>query len=121
MPKKKTSQVSGADSWRVIAMGYPETEATPSCNKTAFKARKKSFLFLGEEVDSYNVMVKLGDSRPEAEALAAESPEKVSVGPHWITAEFTEDELLPSEMVQRWGDESFRLVAPKTLIKKLDS
>ena len=92
----------------------------PSCNKTAFKARKKSFLFLGELDGRYNIMVRLGDSRFEAEAVAEKDPDLVSVGPHWVTAEFANKYKFPVGLVARWIDESFRLVAPKKLIAELD-
>ena len=113
----KSPTVSGPQSWRSAAEKYPELEAVPSCNKTAFKARKKSFLFLGEDENSYNIMVKLGDSRAEAEELAAKNPDRISVGPHWTTAEFDNNAKLARELVERWVEESFRLVAPKTLVK----
>ena len=120
MPKKKSSQVKGAQAWRTVALRYPECEEGTACNKSAFKARKKSYLFLGTDMNSYNVMVKLGDSRNEAERMAANDPDNVSVGPHWITATFDDKTPLPTEMVERWIDESFRLAAPKKLVALLD-
>ncbi len=88
----------------------------PSCTKIAYKAGGKSFLFLGTGDGDYEIMVKLGDSRKEAEAMAAEHPDKVHVGPHWITATFKERQRLSKKLVERWIGESFRLCAPKKLI-----
>lgn len=106
---------------RKIALGYPEVEEGTSCDKSAFKARNKTFLFLGTDGTSYNVMLKLKASLPEATRLSAESPEHYVVGVHgWVTITFQLDESPPPGLLEKWIDESFRLLAPKKLVAMLD-
>ena len=120
MAKKKSAKGKGAEAWRAAALSYPETVEVDSCNKKAFKARDKSFLFLGVRDTDYNIMVRLGDSRGEAEKMAAKDPDNISVGPHWITATFASTQALPAGLIRRWIDESWRLLAPKKLVASLD-
>src|SRR5690606_11728936 len=76
----------GVDAIRKVAMRFPGTQEGISCNKVAFNAGKKAFLFIGVGEASYDAMLKLGDSRPEAAALAAREPERCKVGgTGWVT------------------------------------
>lgn len=105
---------------RGIAFRYPEVEEAASCNNRAFKARKKSFLFMGMDDDTWNVRIKLGDSIPEAEGLAKTHLDNYDVGSHgWTKVTFPHDQSPPDGLMERWIDESFRLLVPKTLVKTL--
>jgi hypothetical protein len=96
-----------------IALGFPGTEEGTSCGKRAFKARKKAFLFVGSEESSYNIMLKLHESLPEATRLQAKSPQNYAVGGHgWVKATFKNPEALPSPLFDRWIKESYRLLVP---------
>ena len=59
-----------AEKLRATALRLPEVEEGSSCNKSAFKARKKAFLYLGVKDESYNLMLKIGPSQSEGEKLA---------------------------------------------------
>ena len=37
----------------------------------------------------------------------------------WITARFTKQDKIDVAMLKGWIDESYRAIAPKTLVKKL--
>ena len=102
------------------AMTYPETSEGASCVNRAFKVRKKNFLFVGEKEDgACKVMLKLGPSLAAAEALAA-SDERFEVGgTGWVTVRFDDSERPDEELLKQWVDESFRLLAPKTVLKLL--
>ena len=106
---------------RVIALRYPEAEEGIACRGTSlecstFKARKKAFLFIG----AANVRVKLQDSLAEAAKLAAKEPDRYKVGAHgWVEVKFTSDEPPPLEVLERWIDESYRLLVPKQLAETL--
>ncbi len=105
---------------RKIALQLPEAEEGTSCNKSAFQARKKSFCFMGQKDDSYNVMVKLVDSLPEAEKLKADSPERFKVGLRgWTTLIFPHSESPPSGLLEKWVVESYRALAHKQLVASL--
>ena len=104
-------------------MTYPEVSESPSCINRSFKARKKGFLFLGEkDTGALRLMVKLGSGAESAKAVAGVNPDGWSVkGPGWITGNFTDEEAPPLDVMTDWIDESYRLLAPKTLVAELDA
>lgn len=106
---------------RERALALPEVSEGASCVNRAFKARKKNFLFLGEKPGEIRVMVKLGPGLAAAEQRAADDA-RISVGKHgWLTLRFAPGAPLPMELLGDWLEESYRLVAPKTLVRQLDS
>lgn len=108
------------EAWRTAALKCPETVETPSCSNVAFKARKKAFFFMGAKDEGYLCRLKLGDSLDEAAKLAKAEPERYEVGLHgWMAIRFPHDETPPEGLLERWMDESFRLLAPKTLVRTL--
>jgi hypothetical protein len=108
---------------RTLALAYPEVGEGVACEGTAlekstFKARNKAFLFLG----TADMMVKLGDSLAEAVGLASEEPDRYKVGAHgWVTVSFDDRELPPIDLLERWIDESYRLIAARQLVAMLPS
>ncbi len=102
---------------RARALELPETSEGASCVNRAFKARKKNFLFVGEKPDQVRVMVKLGPSLEAAKALA--DPRVEIGGTGWVTIRFAPAEPLDAELLSSWLIESYRLLAPKTLVKQL--
>jgi hypothetical protein len=120
MAKKAERKSKAAQTGRRIALGYPEVEEGVSCSKASFKARGKAFLFLGAEEGSYTAMMKLGESLAEAGKLAAQQPSCYKVGARgWVTLVFRADESPPLGLMERWIDESFRVLAPKQLVAML--
>ena len=105
--------------WNKLALRYPEAEAGTSCNRTAYRARKKGFLFVGTKDDSYNLMVKLGASRADAKKLAKKDPRFAVGSTGWVTATFQAKETPPRGLLEKWIDESYREVAPKPLVEML--
>lgn len=107
---------------QAFASKYPEVSESPSCVNRSFKARKKGFMFLGEKPDGLlRLMVKLDEGIASAQAVSEERPGEWKVaGPGWVTGNFTDDSAPPIETLQAWVDESYRLLAPKTLVKQLD-
>jgi len=102
---------------RRLALSYPEVEEGTSCRRTSFKARNKAFLFMGSTDESYDVMLKLKDSLPEAKKLAAKQSAHYKAGAGgWVTARFT---LTPPPQLERWIDENYRLLAHKQLVAML--
>ncbi len=106
---------------RALALRYPEAAEGVACKGTAlessvFKARDKSFLFIG----SAELKVKLRESLAEAARLATEEPGRYRVGSSgWVTVRFSPDEPLPLELLKRWTDESYRVVAARQLVAML--
>lgn len=105
------------------AMTFPEVSESPSCVNRSFKARSKGFMFLGEkETGMLRLMVKLGSGVESAKTVAKGNPDGWSVkGPGWITGNFTDDEAPPLDVMTAWINESYRLLAPKTLVSELDA
>ena len=107
---------------RAAALRYPETTEGVACEGTAIekrtiKVRNKAFLFLGKG----DVMLKLRDSAEEAAKLATEQPGRFKLGANgWATAKFSPEEPPPVELLTRWIDESYRLLAPKALVARLE-
>ncbi len=102
---------------RARALSLPETSEGTSCVNRAFEARKKNFLFLGEKDDEVRIMVKLTDSLEQAQAM--DDP-RVSVGKFgWVTLRFAPDKALDAELLEGWVVESYKALAPKSLVKKL--
>src|SRR5947209_8199382 len=99
---------------RKLALKYPEVEEGIACKGTVvecatFKARGKAFLFLART----NLRLKLGESLAEAVALAAKEPGRYEVGAHgWIKVTIGDDPL-PLDVLTRWIDESYRLLAQR--------
>jgi hypothetical protein len=97
---------------RRAALRHPDTHEGISCEGTSLekrtvKAHRKAFVFLGVA----DVMVKLRESLPEARRLARKEPDRYRAGAHgWVKASFAEDEEPPLALLQRWIDESYRLV-----------
>ncbi len=105
---------------RAIAMKLPGTEEGVSCGKCAFKTGGKAFLFMGMDDHSWNLLLKLSDSLPEASALAAKEPHRYGVGrTHWVSVHLPHTVSLPAGLAEGWTRESFRLLAPKKMVALL--
>jgi hypothetical protein len=106
---------------RRLALQYPEAQEGIACagtpaEKSTVKVRNKAFLFLGPA----DMMVKLRDSVAEAAELAAKEPGRYKVGaPGWVTVKFGDGETPPLDLLAKWIDESYRLLAPKQLLALL--
>ena len=83
----------------------------------AVQARGKSFVFLGDKGATYLVRLRVKESLGDAEAWAADEPDVCEVGKFgWLKIVLPADRA-PPEHIARWIDESFRLLAPKSLVK----
>lgn len=115
MAAKQTSQQKLHAKLLNAALALPETEEGIACAGTALekrtiKVRKKAFLFLSAK----DAMLKLSESLPVAEDLAAAEPERYKVGAHgWTTITFGDGKSLPSAQHVKWVKESYSLFAPK--------
>jgi len=106
---------------RRIALGYPETEEGIACKGTAiecatFKVRNKTFLFVG----AVEARLKLRESIDDANKLAVREPARFQVGGQgWVNIVFDSNNSAPLDVLERWIDESYRLIAPKQLVALL--
>ena len=98
------------DAIRRQAATFPDVAEGTSCNQSSFKAGKGTFLFIGPgpKGKGFKAMFKLSASMPQAQKLAAESPERFEVGKTgWVTARFTAEEPLPKRIWGKWLAESY--------------
>jgi hypothetical protein len=112
--QKKGGGIEGA--LREIAMRFPEVQEDVACKGTAvesaaFKAAgSKAFLFVGKTV----ARLKLERSLPESQKLASRHPESCQVGAlGWVTVSLMPDASPKLDVLERWIDESYRLLAGK--------
>ena len=97
---------------REMAAAFSDVDKGTSCNQSSFKAKKRSFLFIGPGAKGvgYKAMFKLKDSMVEAERLASEKPHRFEVGnTGWVTARFSAEDPLPRSIWESWLNESYQL------------
>jgi hypothetical protein len=119
---KETGYQSGLiQNLRIIALRFPEAQEGIACAGTALesrtvKVRNKAFLFVGKN----DLMIKLGESLAEAIKLASKTPGRYKAGANgWIKLTFGDGDSPPPGLLERWIDESYRLLAPKQLVALL--
>lgn len=121
MTRHKNTDGKLGQALRKIALRYPEAEEGIACKGTAvecsaFKARNKTFLFVG----AAEVRLKLQQSLAEATKLAVKEPGRYQVGfLGWIKATLNHGESPPPGLFERWIDESYRLIVHKHLVAML--
>ncbi len=100
---------------RAAALALPGVTEGTSCVNRAFRAGKKAFFYLGEKKGQIYAMVKLG---PSLEEVAASDDPRVSVGNiGWATLRFDPGDA--PEGCVAWVEESYRMLAPRSLVKQL--
>lgn len=109
---------------RKTALSYPETTEDLPWGHPAFKVRGKAFAFMsGGEKEKPGVVtlsVKLPQSRDLALDTGFAEPTHYGLGKHgWVTVTIQTKGGVPLDVVTSWIDESYRAIAPKTLVKKL--
>ncbi len=106
---------------REFALSLPEAVEDFPWDEPVVKVRKKIFVFLGSHPGETRAGcgVKLPESSEEARALGCE-PMGYGLGKSgWVVARFDPKDC-PVDLLLDWIEESYRTVAPKTLVKQLD-
>jgi predicted DNA-binding protein (MmcQ/YjbR family) len=106
---------------RKVALGYPEAfEATP-WGHHAIKVKGKSFVFLAADASTFSLSAKLPSSAGVALKLPFASPTEYGLGRSgWVTARFPRAQRVPLDVLKLWIDESYRAIAPKRLVARLE-
>ncbi len=117
------SFVRAADDLIAHALALPGAWEDHPWGERVAKVGKKVFLFCGKPhgPESLSFSVKL----PRSAVAALDRPECEPTGyglgkSGWVTAQYERGDPLPLDLVKAWIDESYRAVAPKTLVKQLD-
>jgi len=101
-----------AEAIRQTALSFPETTTDDSCNQTAFKVAKGTFLFIGPGAKGvgFKAMFKLRESMSEAIKLADKEPKRFEVGKTgWVTTRFTQEAPLAESIWRKWLVESYEV------------
>ena len=107
---------------RKCALAYPDAREDFPWGESAFKVNGKVFLFLHRPDGGLSVTVKLPESGEVALSLPFAEPTGYGLGKSgWVTARFADGDDVPVPMLVGWVDESFRAVAPKRLLAKLEA
>jgi len=109
---------------RALALGYPETGEEFPWGERVIKVRGKVFLFMGQGHGQgsrvLSLSVKLPDTGTMALLLPFVEPTGYGLGKSsWITAQFPSAAAAPVDLIADWIDESYRAVAPKSLVAQL--
>lgn len=105
---------------RDYALRYPEArEDFPWEGDRVIKVRNKIFLFLGSGAE-FGLGVKLTHSNQAALGLPFIRPMGYGLGrAGWVTVQIGKGRKPSVELLKAWIDESYRAVAPKTLVAAL--
>ena len=108
------------DGLLVHALTYPEAwEDNPWGESPVAKVGKKIFLFVGTP-EQPGISVKLPHSSGPVLTLPCATPTGYGLGrAGWVTIDLASPDAPPEPILLEWIDESYRAVAPKTLVKRL--
>jgi len=109
---------------RKFALEYPEATEEYPWGHLAVKVKGKIFVTLstGKSAGRFlTLSVKLPVSGKFALTLPFASPTGYGLGKSgWVTARFETDDDVPIDRLREWIDESFRAVAPKKVLARLE-
>ncbi|MEO6350858.1 MAG: MmcQ/YjbR family DNA-binding protein [Candidatus Limnocylindrales bacterium] len=105
---------------RAYALSLPGSCEDHPWGETVAKVGKKVFVFVGMGGSQPGMGVKLPESQPLALAQPGVKPSGYGLGKaSWVSVGITTE--MPFEMLRDWIDESYRAVAPKTLVADLEA
>jgi predicted DNA-binding protein (MmcQ/YjbR family) len=101
-------------------LAFPEATEDFPWGHTALKVRNKTFAWLDETEGALSLTVKLPVSRDFAEVFDFASPAGYGLGRSgWIACRFDAAEAVDLDLLKSWIEESYRAVAPKSLVASL--
>lgn len=110
---------------REFALSFPEAHEEFPWGDRVIKVKGKIFAFLGSAEGSpeqLSMSVKLPFSGSEVLGLPQAAPTGYGLGKAgWVTLRFPPSEVPPLELLCHWIEESYRAVAPKSVIKQMDA
>ncbi|MFZ1219628.1 MAG: MmcQ/YjbR family DNA-binding protein [Chthoniobacterales bacterium] len=116
-PNKQLASI--AKRLREFALDFPETTEAFPWGESAFKVKGKTFVFMRADPDDLSFSVKLSKSRKEALALPGSDPTHYGLGAKgWVTLRPTAKTSV--ELLLSFVDESYRAIAPKRILAKID-
>jgi predicted DNA-binding protein (MmcQ/YjbR family) len=115
-----SSTVAGVrDKLLAFALAFPDTSLEHPWGEDVAKAGGKIFVFLGPPA-SRRITVKLDESHGHALAIEGAEPTGYGLGKSgWVTVPLRAPGVT-LDLLRDWVEESYRIVAPKRLVAKLD-
>jgi predicted DNA-binding protein (MmcQ/YjbR family) len=106
-----------------FALGFPEAWQDEPWGDLVVKVRKKIFVFLSSsDSDDPHITVKLPETRDHALAYPDAHPTGHGLGPHgWVSIAVLRIPDEERDVLEDFVEESYRAVALKTLVKRLDA
>jgi predicted DNA-binding protein (MmcQ/YjbR family) len=121
MPRDRLSPKQIESALRSYAVGFPEATEDFPWGERAIKVNGKTFLFMRATADEVSFSVKLPHSRFFVLDLPNTEPTHYGLGKHgWVTARYPDAPAKSLDMFKMWLEESYRSVAPKKLVARLD-
>jgi predicted DNA-binding protein (MmcQ/YjbR family) len=105
---------------RKHALAYPETHEAFPWGERVVNVKGKVFIFMYGQPKTLSVTVKLPASHDFA--LMFPFAERTGYGlgkSGWVTSRLAAGSTLPLELLKEWIDESYRAVAPKSLVDEI--
>jgi predicted DNA-binding protein (MmcQ/YjbR family) len=104
------------------ALAFPEAAEEFPWGHRAIKVKKKIFLILDRADGVLSVTVKLPDSGAYALMQPYAGPTGYGLGKSgWVSCRFNAGDEPPLDLLEEWLEESYRAVAPKKLVLKLNA
>ena len=112
---------AAAAALRAFALAYPGAREEFPWGERVAKVGKKVFVFMGmADGDELGLSVKLPASAEMALLLPFAEPTGYGLGKSgWVSARFGPKDDPPLPLLRAWIDESYRAIAPRTLVAKL--
>jgi len=107
---------------RKHALAYPEAVEEFPWGDRVIKVRGKIFVFLGAGEDGgFGISAKLPETHELALTLKYVTPTAYGLGKAgWVTARLPKGRKIPIDLFEDWIDESYRAIAPKSLVREVD-
>lgn len=117
----ETETTALANAIVAYALTFPEAWEDDPWGSTTIKVRKKGFMFSGlSEEEVFTFSVKLKETGLDVLELENAEPTHYGLGKHgWVTVRYEPGSTWDVDEIKGWVDQSYRAVAPKTLVKKL--
>ena len=107
---------------RKFALKFPDAHEDFPWGHLAVKIGKKAFVFIAGEDGVTSMSAKLPQSNKTALAHSFAAPTEYGLGRHgWVTFAFPCGSEIPMELLHEAITESYRAIAPKSAVKRLDS
>lgn len=123
MGKSGAKSKGVTETLRAAALAYPGAWEDFPWGESVVKVGKKVFVFMGRDASgSIGLSAKLPETFHAALGEPFAAPTGYGLGKSgWVTAKFTDEKDVPVPLMLQWIDESYRAIAPKTLVKQLDA